>query len=67
MTKTYTSKHASQDIIRKLERDAIRLDLDDELFYDFLKSDMNALLRQPRSSSIHRIISYSKAGQVSLM
>jgi len=67
MTKTYTSKHSSQDIIRKLERDAIRLDLDDELFYDFLKSDMNALLRQPRPSSIHRIISYSKAGQVSLM
>jgi len=67
MTETYTSKHSSSGIIRKLEQEAIRLDLDDELFYDFLKSDMNGLLRQPRPSSIHRITSYSKARQASLM
>ena len=67
MTETYTSKHSSQGIIRKLEQETIRLDIDDELFYDFLKSEMDVLLRQPRPSSIHRITSYSKAGQASLM
>lgn len=67
MTETYTSKSSSQGIIRKIEREVLRLDLDDELFYDFLKSEMDTLLRQPRPSSIHRITSYSKAGQASLM
>ncbi|MFC7524508.1 hypothetical protein ACFQRK_11160 [Parapedobacter sp. GCM10030251] len=67
MTETYTSKPSSQGIIRKIEREALRLDLDDELFYDFLKSEMDALLRQPHPSSIHRITSYSKAEQASLM
>lgn len=67
MTETYTSKHSSQGIIRKLEQETIRLDIDDELFYDFLKSEMDVLLRQPHPSSIHRIISYSKARQASLM
>jgi len=68
MTETYTSKHSSQGIIRKLvEQETIRLDMDDELFYDFLKAEMDGLLRQPSPSSIHRITSYSKAVQTALM
>lgn len=67
MTETYTTKHSTHGIIRKLEKEPIRLDIDDELFYDFLRNGMDTLLRQPHSSCIHKIISYSKAGQTSLM
>ncbi|GGC13156.1 hypothetical protein GCM10011386_00960 [Parapedobacter defluvii] len=68
MTETYTSKHpTTHGIIRKLEQEPMRLDLDDELFYNFLKNEMDTLLRQPHSNCIRKITSYSKAGQTSLM
>ena len=67
MTETYTSKQSSQGIIRKLGQETIQLDKDDELFYDFLKREMDVLLRQPPTNSIQRITSYSKAAQASMM
>ena len=67
MTKTYTPKSSTQGIIRKLEQEAVRLDTDDELFYDFLKRELDGLLLQPPPAIIHSITSYSKAAQASLM
>ncbi|SFC45564.1 hypothetical protein SAMN05421747_111105 [Parapedobacter composti] len=60
MTEIYTKKQA-RGIIRKLEKEHFRLDLDDELFYDSLKSKMDELLRQPNQGSINKIVAYSKA------
>lgn len=62
MTETYTNtkKNAPRGVIRKLEREFIRLDIDDQLFYDFLKSKMDTLLQQPQTRSVNKITSYSK-------
>ncbi|MGK6350270.1 hypothetical protein [Parapedobacter sp. DT-150] len=34
--------------------------MDDQLFYDFLKSKMDTLLQQPQTRSVNKITSYSK-------
>ncbi len=63
MTETYTTKHPTCGVIRKLKREQSQLDIDDQLFYDFLKNEMDTLLRQPQSGSIRKITCYSKTGQ----
>ncbi len=62
MTETYTLRSSPRGAIKKLDKEGTRLDIDDQLFYDFLKNEMDALLRQPQSESITKITSYSKAG-----
>ncbi len=44
-----------------MDNDVIRLDVDDQLFYDMLKRELDALLRQPQSGIIRKITSYSRA------
>lgn len=67
MIETYTLKNSHLGAIKKLDKEGIRLDVDDQLFYDFLKNEMDALLRQPRSGSITKITSYSKAWRMPLI
>lgn len=67
MTKTYTLRNSQCGTVRKPDKEGIRLDVDDQLFYDFLKHEMDTLLRQPQSGSVARITSYSKACRVPLI
>ncbi|MBK1441272.1 hypothetical protein JHJ32_14830 [Parapedobacter sp. ISTM3] len=67
MTETYTTKIPTQGIIKKLDKENIRLDFDDELLYDLIKGQMDALLRQPHARSISKITSYSKARRTPLI
>ena len=67
MTETYTLRNPACGAIRKLDKEGIRLDVDDQLFYDFLKNEMDALLRKPQPGSIRKITSYSKAWRMPLM
>lgn len=61
MTEIYTTLPPVQGIVRKIDRDAHDLDLDDRLFYADLKHKMNGLLLQPKVGSIRKITTYSKA------
>jgi len=62
MTEVYTTQHPTNGIIRKLHSEPVRLDADDELYYDFLKRRLDALLIQPHPRCIRKITSYSKNG-----
>jgi hypothetical protein len=64
MTETYT-KRSVHGMVRKLDRDNLRLDLDEELFYMSLKSKMDAMLLQPKSGSVNKIAEYSKTSHTS--
>lgn len=66
MTKTYT-KGPADGMVKTLNKENTRLDFDDELFYDIIKSKMDTLLRQPQRGSINKITSYSKARRTTLM
>jgi len=67
MTETYTTKNPTTGAIRKLDMDPIRLDADDELFYDLLKGKLGALLCKPTRESIDKITAYSKAWRTPLL
>ena len=68
MTETYTQTISSREAAKEtLIPDDDRLDVDDRLFYEMLRSELDALLRQPRSRSVNRIISYSRAQRMPLM
>lgn len=67
MTETYTRTHTSREVPGKLDRDAIQLDVDDQLFYDMLRSELDALLDQPQSGIINKITSYSRTRHTPLM
>ena len=67
MTETYTQRMPPSEAIRKSDQEVIRLDVDDQLFYDMLKSELDALLRQPESGSISKITSYSRTRHMPLM
>ncbi|MGV3761221.1 hypothetical protein [Parapedobacter sp.] len=67
MTETYTRAIPQREVTKKLQNDVIRLDADDQLFYDMLKSELDALLRQPQAGTISKIRSYSRTQRASLM
>ncbi|MEC3880768.1 hypothetical protein [Parapedobacter sp. 10938] len=67
MTETYTQTVSSREVDRHLDSDVIRLDADDQLFYDMLKSELDALLRQPHSEIISKITSYSQTRRAPLI
>ena len=67
MTETYTRTIPPQGAAKKSNPDAIRLDVDDQLFYEMLKSELDALLRQPQSRSISKITSYSRIRRMPLV
>ncbi|SEL73862.1 hypothetical protein [Parapedobacter koreensis] len=66
MTETYTTKSPARGIIKRLDKETIRLDVDDQLFYELIKSKMDTILRQPHPGSITKISSYSKAWRTPL-
>ncbi len=66
MTETYTRTIFSRKATKKSGEDAIELDAEDQLFYDLLKSELDVLLRQPPSGSIHKITTYSRAQRTPL-
>lgn len=67
MAETYTRTHASHRVSKKIDRDTIRLDVDDQLFYDLLRNELDTLLRQPQPGIINKITSYSRAQRTLLM
>lgn len=66
MTETYTQTVISQEAYEESDHDVIRLDVDDQLFYDMLKNELDVLLRQPQSGSISKITSYSRSQRMPL-
>ena len=67
MTKTYTQTFFRSEVTKKSDNYTVRLDDDDQLFYDMLKSELDALLRQPQSETINKVTSYSRAQRAPLM
>ncbi len=67
MTETYTQTAFPREVTKKSDKDVIRLDADDQLFYDMLKSELDVLLRQPQSGIIRKIRSYSRAQRAPLI
>lgn len=67
MTETYTQTISSRAVAKKLDNGVVRLDNEDQLFYDVLKYELDTLLRQPRSGIISKIRSYSRAQRTPLM
>lgn len=68
MTKTYTQTIFPSEVTKKSDNHTtVRLDGDDRLFYDMLKSELDALLRQPQSGIIDNITSYSRTQRAPLM
>ncbi|HWK99932.1 MAG TPA: hypothetical protein VNQ55_08295 [Parapedobacter sp.] len=67
MTETYTQTISPREASGKSDRPIIRLDVDDQLFYDMLKNELDALLRQPRPGSISKITSYSRGQRMPLV
>lgn len=62
-----STKKLTHGVIKKLTSENYRLDFDDELFYDILKSKMDTLLRQPQATCINKITSYSKTRETRLV
>ncbi|TDG36266.1 hypothetical protein EZJ43_09695 [Pedobacter changchengzhani] len=62
MTKTSTSKQSAnlQNNMSPLVTD-MESDADLDLFYDQLKSKLNALIVSPQDETIDRILAYSKS------
>jgi len=60
MTETDTTKNATHAVIKKLSQEKPQLDFDDNLFYDFLKYRMDALIRKPQDESVTKVLLYSK-------
>ena len=67
MTKTYTQTIFPSEVTKTPDNYTVRLDDDDQLFYDMLKSELDALLRQPQLGIINKITSYSRAQRAPLM
>lgn len=67
MTGTYTRTHTVNEASGKLGPDTIRLDVDDQLFYEMLKGELDALLHQPQPGIIHAITSYSRTHRTPLI
>ncbi len=67
MTETYTQTIFPRKATRETDSERIQLDADDQLFYDLLKSELDALLRQPQSGIVSKITSYSQAQRTRLM
>jgi len=66
MTETYTKPPTPQGTVRKPDTGCHQLELDDELFYNFLKTELNRLLIQPSGASIKKITAYSKAWRTAM-
>lgn len=61
MTETYTQpSSAHHGTSGKSVTEFVRLDADDQLFFNMLKSKLDVLLRQPAAGSIRKITSYSR-------
>ena len=67
MTETYTQTISPREAAKKTDTDMVRLDADDQLFYDMLKAELDVLLRQPQSGIINKITSYSRGRRATLM
>lgn len=67
MTETYTQTISPREATEEADTDMVRLDVDDQLFYDMLKVELDVLLRQPRSGVINEIRSYSRTRRAPLM
>lgn len=67
MTETYTQTISPREAAKKTDTDMVRLDADDQLFYDMLKAELDVLLRQPQSGIINKITSYSRARRAPLI
>jgi len=67
MTETYTRTHTANKVPGKLAPDTIRLDVDDQLFYEMLRDELDALLHQPQSGIINEITSYSRTHRTPLI
>ena len=67
MIETYTQPTLSKEITGKPANDDVRLDVDDQLFFDMLKNELDVLLRQPKTGSIRKITSYSRSQRMPLV
>ncbi|WP_262245192.1 hypothetical protein [Parapedobacter soli] len=67
MTETYTQTILLRKAAKNSDNDIIRLDVDNQLFYDLLKGDLDSLLREPRMGSVDRITSYSRSQRMPLV
>lgn len=67
MIETYTQTIFAQETSENPDHEVVRLDMDDQLFYDMLKSELDMLIRQPKPGSISKITSYSRSHQMPLM
>ena len=59
MIETYTPATLSKELTGKPVDGIVRLDIDDQLFFEMIKNELDFLLRQPKAGSIHKITSYS--------
>jgi len=67
MTETYTQTISPREASGKSDRHVIQLNVDDQLFYDMLKNELDTLLRQPQPGSISKITSYSRSQRMPLV